>query len=678
MKKTILIPLFILTTIILVGCGGESSLQIRSGDLVYSIDNKMHVKVTSSKQGVAAFYNDYVASDYLCTRDFVAKDFNLKKSSVEKEEDNTIHHFSGMYEVDGYAIEKQVDITVSPNYPDMIWCDVRYINHGDKVANITSWTNHNFRVNQESDSVIWSLQTSSSSKREDWVLPVKPGFYQKNFMGMNNSDYGGGIPVLDLWRRDAGIAIGLRENVTRLINMPVSMGLYDTYASMQIEFEYSEPVLFGKNDTIETYSSFISVHQGDFFDPLKQFSKYMQQEKGIKFVEPEPEAYEAVWCAWGYERTFTLQEVVQTLPKVKELGFKWVDVDDGYQIAEGDWKTNSRFPGGDRDMRYLADEIHRHGLKAKLWWAPLAADPTSKLLQTTPEAMLVTYEGAPEYITWWDSYYLSPVNPYTKKHTEEVLQMFLEKWDFDGLKMDGQHLNLCLADHNRHSGLDYPNQSFELLPEFFKNVYETAKKYKPNAVIQNCPCGTAMNFFNMPYMNQAVSSDPRSSNQIRMKGKVYRAIFDEIAYYADHVELSDNANDFPTQIGIGAVVGSKFTYPKDNPNVKESYLLTPEKETLYKKWVGIYNDKMLSKGKYLNLYDLRYDYPETHVIEKDGKMYYAFYADNWSGEIVLKGLENKKYTVVEYTTESKNTYTVDGNNPVINKSFTNNYLIEVY
>lgn len=149
-----------------------------------------------------------------------------------------------------------------------------------------------------------------------------------------------------------------------------------------------------------------------------------------------------------------------------------------------------------------------------------------------------------------------------------------------------------------------------------------------------------MNFFNMPYMNQAVASDPTSSWQIRLKGKAYKAINDRLAYYADHVELSDGGCDFPTQLGIGGVVGSKFTWPKNNPNVKEDYLLTPEKERLYKHWVGLYNAKMLSTGDYLNLYDIAWDKPETHVIAKNGRMYYAFYADEWQGgAIELRGLD---------------------------------------
>ena len=529
------------------------------------------------------------------------------------------------------------------------------------------------------DTSVWSFQPTSTSRRMDWILEVKPGYYKKNFLGMNDSDYGGGIPMIDLWRRDGGIVTGLTEKTLKMISMPVQWLTHDNHASIALTYESKEGrEILAAGDTLRTYNSFIGIHTGDFYEPLDRFSRYMETQ-GIVFPKPEPEAYEAVWCAWGYERTFTIEEIIGTLPKVKELGFKWVDVDDGFQIAEGDWETNSRFPGGDKDMRQITDAIHQYGMKAKLWWAPLAADPGTKVLQENPEIKLKTQWGSPQYITWWDSYYLSPINPITEKYTNNLLERFIVTWNFDGLKLDGQHMNCCLPDYNRTSKLEYPEQSSELMPTYFQNIYEKARTYKPNAVVQFCPCGCAINYFMIPFMNQAVSSDPTSSWQIRHKAKTYRAISDKLAYYADHVELSDNGNDFGTQIGIGGVIGSKFTYPKDNPNVRKSYVLTPEKEKLYKKWVSIYNDKMISTGNYINLYDIAYDKPETHVINKDGKMYYAFYADQWNGEpIELRGLEKRKYTVCEYTSDEKKTYEIDGENPVITPYFTRNYLIEVY
>jgi alpha-galactosidase len=66
---------------------------------------------------------------------------------------------------------------------------------------------------------------------------------------------------------------------------------------------------------------------------------------------------------------------------VKKLGFTWVTLDDGWQTAKGDWFPNpKKFPGGDRDVKALVDEIRSQGFKAQLWWAPLAADPGTKLL----------------------------------------------------------------------------------------------------------------------------------------------------------------------------------------------------------------------------------------------------------------------------------------------------------
>ena len=450
------------------------------------------------------------------------------------------------------------------------------------------------------DSVVWSLQPSSTAARMDWTLPVTEGFYQRNYLGMNNTDYGGGIPVVDLWQRDGGIAIGL---------------------------------------------------------------------------------FEPVWCAWGYGRPFKMDMVLGTLDKVAELGFTWVDIDDGYQIAEGDWNTNKLFPGGDKDMRHITDEVHKRGLKAKLWWAPLAADPDTKLVKEHPEMLLLTEEWAHEYITWWDSWYLSPVNPAVDAYTTDLLHMFLDRWNFDGLKIDGQHLNCCLPDYNELTGLANAWEAPEQMPTYFEKVYQQAQALKPHAVIQVCPCGCAVNYFLVPHINQAVASDPMSSRQVRMKRKAYAALAPGLAYYGDHVELTDGGNDFASQIGTGSVIGTKFTWPKDNPDWSEGpFLLTPEKEALIRKWMKIYKENNLAKGEYLNLYTWGYDYPETHVIRQNDAMYYAFYVDDasFSGTLELRGLDPEAtYTAVEYTADEPRSFTVNGADPHIEAEFTRSYLLKL-
>ncbi len=574
------------------------------------------------------------------------------------------------------AVLSGVEAMVSENALEngMLLREVAFVNSGAKPVTVGAMETSRIEI-QGAD--VWSLQPSSTAERQDWVLPVSKGFYQRNYMGMNDPDYGGGIPLVSLWTASRNVSLGVAEPVLKLVSLPVTRKGNTTWSCIRQDFE--EPVELQPGDTLRAFRQFVLESSGDFFNPLRTFANYMHDAFGYEAPQSPAGAYEAVWCAWGYERQFTADEVIGTLPKVVELGFKWVDVDDGYQICEGDWQANDRI--GREGMRRITDAIHAAGLKAKIWWAPMAADPESSLAQQHPEMLLVQKDGSHEDISWWDSWYLSPVNPYTWAYTEDLVDMFLVDWGFDGFKLDGQHLNLSAPDYNPASGLDAPADACERHPEFFRHLYQRAQANKPGAVVQICPCGCAVNFFYTPWMTQAVASDPTSSAQIRMKRKVYAALCPNLAYYADHVELSDGGLDFPTQIGVGGVIGSKFTWPKPNPEATQNggSLLTPEKEDALRKWVAIYNEKMLSMGNYLNLYDYAFDKPEAHVIEKDGALYYAFYADVWKGEpITLRGLDTEKqYTVTEYTADQPKSYTIDGANPVIMPIFEGNYLIEV-
>lgn len=576
--------------------------------------------------------------------------------------------------LDGKAVKGlDVVVTTAPA-GDLTLRSVCFVNNGTQPVQVDVIETSPITVE---GTEVWSFQPSSTTYRKDWVLPVGKGFFQRNFLGMNDPDYGGGIPMVSIWSKDACMSVGLAEPVIRQVAIPVYRKGNTTTAIIRQEFE--TPVTVAPGETLCALKQFVIEGKGDFFQPLRQFADFMHDTYGWQAPVSPEEAYEPVWCAWGYERTFTVDEVIGTLPKVVELGFKWVDIDDGYQICEGDWTANDRI--GAEGMRRMTDAVHAAGLKAKIWWAPMAADPGSALASAHPEMLLLKKDGSHEDISWWDSWYLSPVNAHTWKYTEDLVDMFLVDWGFDGFKLDGQHLNLSEPDYNPASGLDYPEQAPERFPEFFQHLYSRAQYDKPGSVVQICPCGCAINFFNLPYMNQAVASDPTSSAQIRMKRMAYAALAPALAYYADHVELSDGGLDFASQVGVGGVIGTKFTWPKANPDATESggSLLTPEKEALLRKWVPIYKEKMLSKGTYRNLYTYGIDKPEAHVIEKDGAMYYAFYASAWKGTpITLRGLDPARtYTVTEYTADQPVSYTVDGANPIISPNFEGNYLIEV-
>ena len=72
-------------------------------------------------------------------------------------------------------------------------------------------------------------------------------------------------------------------------------------------------------------------------------------------------------------------------------------------------------------------------------------------------------------------------------------------------------------------------------------------------------------------------------------------------------------------------------------------------EAKWRHWIGLYNEKRLAQGSYRGeLYDIGFDRPEAHVVEKSGHLYYAFYAPRWTGSIELRGLAAGSYRVRDY------------------------------
>ena len=207
-------------------------------------------------------------------------------------------------------------------------------------------------------------------------------------------------------------------------------------------------------------------------------------------------------------------------------------------------------------------------------------------------------------------------------------------------------------------------------------------------------------------MDQAVTADPVGSVQVRRRMKMYKALLGpRAAVYGDHVELTqisgegdneqDVGSDFASTLGTGGVLGTKFTWPDYGPKLKNVYL-NSEKEPHWKKWIDLYNQKMLSKGNFLDLYVYGYDVPEGYAIEKDGSVFYAFYASDkdgkparassalkgannpgeWKGPVELRGLQARQYKVWDYVND-KDYGTVNGPTARLDAKFHGSLLLQV-
>ena len=603
------------------------------------------------------------------------------------------------------TLESTIAIEVYDDFPTLALISTSYKNGGTADIQIDQITTQQHTLNAalNDHSVppysMWSFHGSSEAWGKDDVMLLNAKFSRANpmqtMMHNDENQTGGGIPVVAFWTSTVGEAIGHAETVPLKMSLPVKT-LADGRVSAAVVFEGDGPLHPG--GVLATPLTFLTVFQGDFFEPLSLYSR-MLQKRGVSLAHPNAADYEANWCGWGYEMDFTPKQMLGTIPKLKELGLKWATLDAGWFKNRGDWEPRTdTFP--DDSLQKVVKAYHDAGIHLTLWWIPLVVEDghgkdilnhrtyqLANVVKEHPDWLILDKEGKPARATAGLGAFC-PAVPEVQQYYKRLTERFIRDWDFDGHKLDFSYtVPACYNPKHHHKS---PNDSIQAVGDVYKIILDTTRALKPDSVTQACPCGTPPSLAWLPFIDQAVTADPVGSQQVRLRTKMYKALLGpDAAVYGDHVELTevilrntlseiDKGRDFASAVGVGAVVGTKFTWPDYGSKFK-IVELTPEKEAHWKKWIDLYNSKMLSRGKFLDLYTYGYDVPEAYAIEKDNRMFYAFYSPEkgkpWSGEIELRGLQKGSYTVVDYE-NGATLGKLDSDHPRLKVSFVDHLLVQ--
>jgi alpha-galactosidase len=623
-------------------------------------------------------------------------------------------HIEVKGKVPGAELDETVTVEVYDAFPNLALLSVQLKNSGQKEVPLDRviLQRHNFASPEAAGGAprpLWTFEGSSLKwgKDETFAMPAK--FSQENPFGTpvlvkdDLGHMGGGIPVVAFWSRNVGEAIGHVETIPLALSIPVQTtkgGRVD--ASVNIPAE----TVLRPSEVYSTPRTFLAVYSGDFYEPLRMWSDVIEKE-GLSKPANNDENYAVAWCGWGYEFAVTPKQMLDTIPKLKELGIHWATLDDGWFNNYGDWQPRQADFGGTA-MQDMVKRFHEQGIKVQLWWLPLGVEDgkfgyggrkyvVSEVLKQHPDWLVLDQQGKPARMAR-NLATLCPALPEVQAYYKQVTERFIRDWGFDGHKLDNIYTPpLCYNPKHHHKS---PYDSVYAMGDVFKTIFETTRALKPDSVTQSCPCGTPPSLAWFRYMDQAVTADPVGSVQVRRRVKMYKALLGpRAAVYGDHVELTritnasgdneqDIGSDFASTLGTGGVLGTKFTWPDYGPKFKNVYL-NAGKEAHWKEWIGLYNEKMLSKGNFLNLYIYGFDVPEAYAIEKDGHLFYAFYAPapsadkkkdgteaaHWSGEVELRGLGAKSYRVTDYV-HHKDLGTVTGPKAKMKVDFADNLLIE--
>jgi alpha-galactosidase len=151
------------------------------------------------------------------------------------------------------------------------------------------------------------------------------------------------------------------------------------------------------------------------------------------------------WCSWYcFGPRVTAQQVLENLDVIaKDLpGLTYVQIDDGYQPAMGDWLETGKAFGG--DITSVLKQIRQRGFEPAIWVAPFVAEASSHVFQNHPDWFIQGADGKPlpsnqvtfggwRHAPWFA---LDGTHPEVQKHFEEVFRTMRDNWGCTYFKLD--------------------------------------------------------------------------------------------------------------------------------------------------------------------------------------------------------------------------------------------------
>jgi alpha-galactosidase len=246
-------------------------------------------------------------------------------------------------------LERVLNIDLCPSFPQSAVFTATYKNLGSSALQIS-------RVVQVSQTIeppnkepkgLWTFQGVSMLWGRDTVFALPASFRAENSMGQmiaegngarmpaddHSQGNGGGIPVNDYWDGEMGLASGHIEPEAVACWIPVETH-GDHRTRTYLETRPQEALAPGESFT--TPRGFVTVHRGDFYEPLATY-RAMLQAQGVTFLKYSESLYLPIWWTYAFGHNFRPAEVYNSIPKFKELGIGWLILNNRWWDHYGDW-----------------------------------------------------------------------------------------------------------------------------------------------------------------------------------------------------------------------------------------------------------------------------------------------------------------------------------------------------
>jgi alpha-galactosidase len=143
-----------------------------------------------------------------------------------------------------------------------------------------------------------------------------------------------------------------------------------------------------------------------------------------------------VWCSWYSLYGWVNEKIfLKALDDFRDTPFDVFQLDDGWQLAHGDWEANPKFPSG---MKSVAEKISATGRMPGIWLAPFMVSSNSQLAKNHPDWLLHDEKGnlVSAGITWGGNPLgLDVTHPEVLEWLDELIRK-VHGWGYKYLKLD--------------------------------------------------------------------------------------------------------------------------------------------------------------------------------------------------------------------------------------------------
>ncbi len=168
---------------------------------------------------------------------------------------------------------------------------------------------------------------------------------------------------------------------------------------------------------------------------IREVGIWWEEECGFEPAFVPDDAKEPMYSFWySYHQEITDEEIEKECRNAKELGFKTVIVDDGWQTDDtnrgygycGDWEVAEKKI---KNMQQHVDNVHRLGMKYLLWFSVPYVGMYSKMWELFHEKLIAVDEE--QHTGILDIRY-----PEVRAYLKNIYVKAVREWGLDGLKLD--------------------------------------------------------------------------------------------------------------------------------------------------------------------------------------------------------------------------------------------------